>query len=152
MAWGNTGLIALALLAPALAASGVAAMGPWGGWGWQAGGEGHCGGMHWGGGGHGYPGLETVEARIVDVDLDHRVIVAEVEGEEVEVMVAGAYVDLESGVMVYGPWLAAQLEPGDEVRMTVAGVAGHRYMLMGIEFSGAVYAHPAIADSMLGEG
>ncbi len=123
----------------------------------------------------GFTDVTEVTGRVVEFDADTMTLVVETgDGEKLEVMVAGAYVDTGTGALTFGPWIAASLEEGQEVKLLVAehpgngdghdeggedhgagygprgeprrgwGQGAADAFMAGIEFEGKSYVHPAL--------
>ncbi len=96
--------------------------------------------------------LETVTGVVVEVDVKRLEIVVETaDGETIEAKALMRYVNMSDGAITFGPWILAQLEPGDEVELTVAE-ARFASVALGIAFGGEEYLHPLLAFEVLGEG
>ncbi len=97
--------------------------------------------------------LEEFEATVKEVDVESMIIVVETEdGETITLKALSRYVDMESGAFTFGPWILAQLEPGDDVAVKAVVRGGDRGVALGIGFGGSEYLHPMLAFKELAGG
>ena len=90
--------------------------------------------------------LEAIQGTVKEVSVRRMILVVETEeGATVTLRALSKYVDMSDGSLTFGPWILAQLEPGDTVSVKAVVRGGERGVALGISFDENEYLHPMVA-------